>query len=99
MFRWLGDFVARFWPIPLILWAIALAAGRLAPAWGTIAQAGEVSSLPANSPSVQADRLFRQAFPLEFSRSSIVLVFYRETGELREQDEKFVDREVGKGLV
>src|SRR5437588_570737 len=80
------------WLVRLALWGVALAAGWMfAPSWGAVAQVGEVSALPSNSPSIKADRLYHKAFPLEYSGSSIVLVFYREEGELQEQDEKFVE--------
>src|SRR5207249_462973 len=83
----------------LAVWAVALAAGWLyAPSWSAVTQVGEVSSLPAKSPSVQADALYRQAFPLEYAPSSMVLLFTRADGPLQEEDKKFIGEEVAPGI-
>ncbi len=99
MFRWLGTLVARAWFVLLLVWAIGLTVGWLfAPTWEQVTQVGEVRSLPQTAPSVEADQAFREAFPLEYSPSSVVLVFARAEGPLQEKDKQFIEREVAPGV-
>ncbi|MBI3409932.1 MAG: MMPL family transporter [Planctomycetes bacterium] len=99
MFQVLGNVVARFWPIWLALWVLALAlAWRFAPSWQTVVDFGEVGSLPPRSPSVRGDRLCQEAFPNDYAPSSIVLVFTRADGEVGEKDFEFTKRELTERL-
>ncbi|MCA9020064.1 MAG: MMPL family transporter, partial [Planctomycetaceae bacterium] len=56
-------------------------------------QNGEFAFLPADSPSLQGEKLFKRAFPDDLLASSIVIVVRREHGDqgLRPQDLKFIE--------
>jgi putative drug exporter of the RND superfamily len=99
MFHFLGAVVARFWPVVFVVWGAALAAGFFfAPSWNDVTQVGEVESLPAESPSVRASTLFREAFPLDYAPSSVVLLYWREDGPLQDADRKFIEEEVAAAV-
>jgi uncharacterized membrane protein YdfJ with MMPL/SSD domain len=93
MFRFLGNTVARFWPIVLVAWGLLLALSwAAAPDWNAVTQSGEVASLPADSPSRRGEQLFRDAFPDQYAGSNIVLVVARQGAELQDQDKKFIEQ-------
>jgi putative drug exporter of the RND superfamily len=93
MFGFLGNTVARFWPIVLGAWVLLLALSwALAPEWNAVTAGGEVASLPADSPSRRSEQLFREAFPDEYAGSNIVLVVARQGQELQDQDKKFIEQ-------
>src|SRR6185436_3732285 len=99
MFSMLGKIVVRFWPVILVLWIAAVVAGwTLAPAWEKVTRSGEVGFLPKNTPSRQADKLFADAFPLEYSAGNIALIFARAGGELQDGDRTFIEQEITPGL-
>jgi RND superfamily putative drug exporter len=92
MFAAIGRFVNRTWIAVLAFWiGLAVVLQMAAPNWSTVAQDGEFSFLPPDSPSRRADRLFQQAFPQDLLTSSIVIVASRESGaELNHQDKQFI---------
>ena len=93
MFRFLGNMVARFWPIALATWILLLVLSwMVAPDWNAVTQSGEVASLPADSPSCRSEELFRDAFPDQHAGSNIVLVITRDGKELQDQDRKFIQQ-------
>lgn len=99
MFRLLGILVARHWPWLLAVWGLVLAlCWLLAPSWDSVTPVGEIRFLPTDAPSVRADRLYRQAFPLAYSPSNVVLVFSREDGPLRREDFDFFKTRLIKAL-
>jgi RND superfamily putative drug exporter len=98
-FSTLGKVVVRFWPAILGVWVLAVVAGwTFAPAWEKVTRTGEVGFLPETSPSRRADRLFKEAFPFQYSAGNIALVFARQDGPLQEGDRAFVEKEVAPGL-
>src|SRR5437868_2891611 len=92
VFSAIGGFVNRTWLALLAIWiGLALALHFAAPDWSSIAQDGEFSFLPSDSPSRRADDLFKQAFPHDLLASSIVIVVSRESnGGLKDEDKEFI---------
>src|SRR5258708_10367586 len=89
MFAAIGGFLNRTWIAVLAFWIIlAVALHAAGPDWGSIAQDGEFSFLPSDSPSRRADKLFQQAFPHDLLASSIVIVVSRERGQVLGDDDK-----------
>ncbi|NNJ27172.1 MMPL family transporter [Alienimonas chondri] len=78
MFQALGRIVTRGWPAVLLLWA-ALWGGVWAagPDWGSVTADGEFAFLPEDSPSLAAERQFRERFGKDLLQSTIVLVVSR----------------------
>src|SRR5438105_1429415 len=101
MFQFLGNLVARTWPILLGAW-IALAVGTklAAPPWAEVAQDKEFAFLPADAPSRQSEERFKKAFPDEQAGSNVVLVLHREQGsqDKLDQDKKFIEDVLEPGL-
>src|SRR4029077_9546367 len=80
VFAAIGGFVNRIWLALLAGWIVlAVVLHLVAPDWSTIAQDGEFSFLPPDSPSRRADELFNKAFPQDLLSSSIVIVVSRES--------------------
>ena len=78
----------RNWFRILIAWIIAaVVLVAAAPSWKDIANDGDFEYLPEAMPSVAGGRMLDEAFPGERSRSQIVLVLGRDTGELQKSDE------------
>jgi len=93
MFQYLGNGVVRAWPLFLVAWiGIAVGVWKQAPAWESIAETGELSFLPADSPTFRADRLRQEAFPEDDRSSNVVVVVAREgqNQKLRREDRQFV---------
>uniref|UniRef100_A0A7C2JZK1 MMPL family transporter n=1 Tax=Schlesneria paludicola TaxID=360056 RepID=A0A7C2JZK1_9PLAN len=94
--RW-GQFVVRFWPVVLAIWIVGLyAVAKRAPALSDVVQTGEFKFLPPNSPSLVAERNFKQAFPEEASGSTLAVVVRRNGAgkQLTDEDLAFVDDEL-----
>jgi putative drug exporter of the RND superfamily len=92
MFDRLGRFVAKTWPLWLLVWGAAVVAiGFFAPSWDSVVDPRNSDFLPANSPSRLGTRVFDQAFPNDASASNVVLVVYRDQGQLSAADHEFVD--------
>jgi RND superfamily putative drug exporter len=91
MFHFLGKTVARFWPIFLVAWVFLLVWSKCcAPGWDAATSGLQIAMLPPDAPSRQADQLFREAFPGRSAGSNIVLVLWRDQGELNDDDEDFI---------
>ena len=93
MFAKLGDFIVRAWPAVLIAWITGVVSVSLmAPPLESVASTEEFAFLPKNSHSLQAEKLFREAFPRSYSPSRIVIIAHRESGEgITKEDEDFLD--------
>ncbi|MGC1274193.1 MAG: MMPL family transporter [Planctomycetaceae bacterium] len=96
IFRSLGLFVARFWPVLPIAW-IALLVGVTiaAPEWETIVSDGEFEYLPESAPSLVGEKVFASAFSKNFWGSSVMVVARRDGGSdprFTIEDRKFVEQ-------
>src|SRR6266542_3203415 len=100
MFRILGHFTARAWPVLLIGWAAAaLGLWFGAPSWEQIGKSGQFAYLPGDAPTRQAEALFDEAFPGQRTGSGIVLVVTRTDGrELQPEDRAFVNEKLAPRL-
>ncbi|MEQ9411692.1 MAG: MMPL family transporter [Fuerstiella sp.] len=93
MFQTLGNIATRHASIVVAVWLLLLAVSfYYVPEWSTVAENGEFAFLPDDSPSVEAEQLFRKYFPEHTVSSNIVLVVRRETSEkgLRDEDFRFI---------
>ena len=114
MFERLGRFVSR-WPLPIaVVWiAVSILAHSTSPDWTSVAQQGEFAFLPEDSPSRQAEDLYRQAYHLAVNRedsedsvpqyvlgSNVVIVVQREDREdgLTGEDFRFISSVLHPGL-
>lgn len=97
MFDILGTLVARRWIAVLVGWAVV--AGLIhavAPRWDDVAYDGDLAFLPKTMPSVQGEKLFREAFPEALAKSQVILVIARTDGPLGDQDYQIADRLVNE---
>ena len=92
MFLKLGNVINRLWPGVLVAWigVLVLAATMAPPLWDVV-QTEEFAFLPASSPSLMGEKLFRDAFPKTLVPSRIVIVVSRSEGGLTDQDTEWVD--------
>jgi RND superfamily putative drug exporter len=82
MFRALGQFVARTWPVLLVAWiAVFGYVWWIAPPWRDVAPDLEFAFLPESAPSRIGEAMFRKAFPFEDFGSNIVLLLERAPGQ------------------
>jgi putative drug exporter of the RND superfamily len=97
MFDSLGQFVSRQWRPLLVGWILALAVlWIVAPPLKTVIQDGDFQFLPKDLPSVQAEKLFKNAFENDLLKSSIVVVAHRENSPdgLSDDDKTFIDEKL-----
>ncbi|MFM7036433.1 MAG: MMPL family transporter [Planctomycetaceae bacterium] len=81
LFKSLGDLTARHAWLILAAWvAVVVASISAAPSWDSVVENGEFAFLPQDSPSRVANAAFRDAFPGDQMRSTLVLVARRESG-------------------
>lgn len=76
------------------MWVLALVVSFVyVPKWSDVAENGEFAFLPEDSPSIEAQRLFRKYFPDATVFSNVVLVVRRETSDegLRQEDLGFIN--------
>ncbi|MFN3151241.1 MMPL family transporter [Bremerella sp.] len=93
LFQKLGKFVVRYPIAILCFWTVfALAAAILPPHWDDVTLDGDLAFLPAGLPSVEAERLFREAFPHRQSKSQLVFAISRKDQPLDEDDLRFADK-------
>lgn len=86
-YRWAKQ-VTKYWWVILTVWFLgAILIRSIAPAWNEVAYDGDFEYLPTKMSSVAGGRLLDEAFPDVRSRSQIVLVLGRTTGELTKRDE------------
>ena len=92
MFVKLGDLINRIGPGLLLGWiGILIFVMTLAPPLWDVVETEEFSALPATSPSLLGEQLFRAAFPKSLVPSRIVIVVRRPDEKLTEQDLDWVD--------
>lgn len=93
MFGKLGDFIVRAWPAVLIAWiTCVVSVSIMAPQLESVASTEEFAFLPKDSHSLQAEKLFREAFPRSYCPSRIVIIARRETDQgLTDEDKNFLD--------
>ncbi len=92
MFLKLGNLINRLWPGLLIGWiGVVILAATMAPPLWDVVQTEEFAFLPASSPSLVGEKLFREAFPKTLVPSRVVIVVSRPDGGLTEQDKEWVD--------
>ncbi|MFY8056163.1 MAG: MMPL family transporter, partial [Planctomycetaceae bacterium] len=97
LFKRLGDLTARHAVLIVVAWVVLLAVSvRVAPPWESVVANGEFAFLPENSDSVIANGVFREAFPDDQMRSTVVLIARRESGTegLLPSDFDFVAQQV-----
>lgn len=93
MFQTLGKFASRYAGVVVAVWLLLLTATFFfVPEWSSVAENGELAFLPSDSPSIVAEKLFRDRFPNHSGSSNIVLVIRRETSDdgLRKEDHQFI---------
>ncbi|PQO33876.1 MMPL family transporter [Blastopirellula marina] len=92
-FQKLGKFVVQY-PVPIITFWVIFAALAIAlpPHWNDVTLDGDLAFLPKNMPSVEADALFRRAFPQRQAKSQLVFAVSRADAVLSEDDLRFADR-------
>ena len=93
LFEKLGKLATRHAGLVAAAWATLLVGSFVfVPEWSTVAENGEFAFLPEDSPSVQAEAMFREKFPNNSGSSNIVLVVRRETSDdgLNEDDRSFI---------
>jgi RND superfamily putative drug exporter len=82
LFKSLGDLTAKHAAFILAIWiAVVIASIAAAPRWDTVVENGEFAFLPEDSPSRIANARFREAFPDDQMRSTLVLIARRESGD------------------
>jgi RND superfamily putative drug exporter len=97
MFERLGQFVSRQWLPLLVGWILALVVlWVIAPPLKSVIEDGDFKFLPKDMPSVQAEKLFRNAFENDLLKSSIVIVVQRENSPdgLTDEDKSYVDEKL-----
>ncbi|RCS50624.1 hypothetical protein DTL42_10990 [Bremerella cremea] len=92
-FQKLGKFVVQY-PLAIItFWVVfAVLAIALPPHWNDVTLDGDLAFLPKNMPSVEADALFRRAFPQRQAKSQLVFAISRADAVLSEDDLRFADQ-------
>jgi RND superfamily putative drug exporter len=85
--KW-AELIHRFRGWIVLGWiAVAVFVRWIAPTWDQVAYDGDFDYLPAHLSSVAGGRLIDEAFPADRSRSQIVLLVARDSGELDPKDE------------
>lgn len=95
IFRPLGNFVARFWPVLPLVWIGLLAALiAVAPNWQDVITDGDFKFLPAKAESHVGEQVLAAHFSHNFWGSSIMVIARRDAGpdsQLTDDDRHFVD--------
>ena len=97
LWKRLGDLTARHALLIVVAWVVLLVISvKVAPRWESVVANGEFAFLPPNSDSVVANAAFREAFPDDQMRSTVVLIARRESGTdgLLSTDYDFVAQQV-----
>lgn len=92
-FQKLGKFVVQY-PLAIITFWVIFAALAIAlpPHWNDVTLDGDLAFLPKDMPSVEADALFRRAFPQRQAKSQLVFAVSRADAVLSEDDLRFADQ-------
>jgi RND superfamily putative drug exporter len=89
--RLLRQLANKQWAPVILAWVLLAGGLKLAaPPWDQVALEGDLEHLPADAPSVQAERLLRRAFPDSAVKSEMVLIFSREAEPLSVEDRQFI---------
>ncbi len=92
MFVKLGELINRFWSGILLAWVgVVIILAMIAPKLWDVVQTEEFAFLPATSPSLVGEKVFREAFPKTLVPSRVVVVVRRMDGGLTEQDQEWID--------
>ena len=106
MFQRLGHLVVHQWRLILGLWVVlAICANGIThgwlnklgllpvqiPGWKDVTESGEFAYLPKNMPSIEAEQLFRKAFPKDRLASSVVLVIRHPSKGIDDQDRALIE--------
>jgi RND superfamily putative drug exporter len=97
MFERLGQFVSRQWLPLLVGWILALVVlWVIAPPLKSVIEDGDFKFLPPDMPSVQAEKLFKNAFDNDLLKSSIVIVAHRDNAPdgLTDEDKAYLDEKL-----
>lgn len=90
MYRALGKRVVRHWPLMIGGWVVLLIALKIAaPPWLDVVESGEFAFLPEESPSLQGEAVYREAWGTDYA-SNIVVVVRRDKMQLEERDREFI---------
>jgi RND superfamily putative drug exporter len=82
LFKSLGEITAKHATLIILAWVgLLVACVLVAPPWESVVENGEFAFLPKDSPSRIANTMFRQAFPNDQMRSTLVLIARRESGD------------------
>ncbi|MBC7353008.1 MAG: hypothetical protein H5U08_11670, partial [Thermogutta sp.] len=93
MFRYVSQFVTRYWPLVFVGWgAVFLILHFAAPVWDDVARDGDFAYLPDRAASVQGEKLRAAAFGKSESQSEVVIVLARRDGPLTAEDLAFSER-------
>ncbi len=99
MFFRLGEVLARYWYIVIVAWIVAAVGLHLvAPAWDDVTHDGDLAYLPPRMTSVRGEKLFAEAFGATTSKSQLVVVLKRSSGDLTGEDFEFTER-LGARLI
>ena len=80
LFKSLGEITAKHATLIILAWVgLLVACVLVAPPWESVVENGEFAFLPKDSPSRIANTMFRQAFPDDQMRSTLVLIARRES--------------------
>jgi RND superfamily putative drug exporter len=95
IFRPLGNFVARFWPVLPLAWiGLLVLVTAVAPKWQDVIKDGDFAYLPENSPSRVGETVFAGAFSENFWGSNIMIVARRDSSpdsKLTDDDRDFIE--------
>lgn len=92
MYERLGRLIARHWLLVIVCWIALVAVARwAAPDWDSITYDGDLAYMPDRMVSVQGERLLREAFPENRSKSQLVIACIRPDGPLTDDDRSVLD--------
>lgn len=92
MYERLGRLVARHWLLVIAGWVVLVVVARwAAPNWDSITYDGDLAYMPDRMVSVQGERLLREAFPENRSKSQLVIACIRPEGRLTHDDLDVLD--------
>ena len=93
MFRRLGEFIAKSWPLVILAWLVTLLAVRqLAPNWDDVTYDGDLAYLPDDQASIRAEKMLAEAFPENRAKSQVCFVIARMDRKLTPNDLAIADR-------
>ncbi len=92
MFARLGHVISKYWLLVIVTWILVVVlVGWIAPPWDQVTRDGDFAYLPPEMPSAIGERLTREAFPQERSKSEMAIVVSRSDGPLDPADLQVAD--------